>query len=288
MSIRAYPACLLLVLACGDATPDRPAAAPPRPTPPVEPSIDVRLVTDADEVAPGAGFRVGALFTVDDGWHIYWDNPGDAGLRTRLELSAPDGFTVGPVQYPGPVRFTSPGDIVSFGYDEDAALIVDLVAPPGADPDGAATLEARVSWLACKDLCISGRESLTLVVPVEREIAAAGKEILDEHAAHLPRQLSELAGATSEWRSEGDRTILALTIPEVAALRFFPDRNDAVVYAGQEVAADAGATRIEIAFEVDRTHPDLLPGRQGVLRVQRSDGAVYHHIALPWPSGGSS
>src|SRR5690606_19196766 len=34
-------------------------------------------------------------------WHIYWKNPGDSGLRTRLALDGA-GFEAGPVIYPGP------------------------------------------------------------------------------------------------------------------------------------------------------------------------------------------
>ena len=33
---------------------------------------------------PDGSVRAGVIFTLDPGWHLYWKNPGDAGLPTRL------------------------------------------------------------------------------------------------------------------------------------------------------------------------------------------------------------
>ena len=48
---------------------------------------------------------------VEEGWHIYWTNPGDSGLPTRLTFPEQTGLDFGPVQYPLPDRFVAPGEI---------------------------------------------------------------------------------------------------------------------------------------------------------------------------------
>ena len=38
----------------------------------------VRLVSEQDAVVPGKTFWVGIDLVLDDGWHVYWQNPGDS------------------------------------------------------------------------------------------------------------------------------------------------------------------------------------------------------------------
>ena len=44
----------------------------------------VRLVSDSRQIAPGQKFRLGLMFSIEDECQIYWRNPGDAGLATRI------------------------------------------------------------------------------------------------------------------------------------------------------------------------------------------------------------
>src|SRR5262250_2054351 len=96
MRVRGWRHCLVwgaLALAAGVARADGPDPAPPLPVPDgahataapdsVKPRIELRLLVDPTP-APGRVARVGVLFTLDPGWHVYWRNPGEAGLPTRL------------------------------------------------------------------------------------------------------------------------------------------------------------------------------------------------------------
>src|SRR5262249_59225660 len=92
---------------------------------PVEP----RLVSSTAHVEAGKPFEVGVLFHIQRGWHVYWHNPGDAGLPTSVRWTLPDGFTAGPLRWPVPERFQQPGGLV--GYGDDAPLLLGgTVAPP--------------------------------------------------------------------------------------------------------------------------------------------------------------
>lgn len=45
---------------------------------------EAELISDRVSVAPGDTFYAALRMQMDDGWHIYWRNAGDAGLPPRL------------------------------------------------------------------------------------------------------------------------------------------------------------------------------------------------------------
>jgi thiol:disulfide interchange protein DsbD len=92
----------LLSLAMMIAVTVRPAAAqdPFGPGPGMvtgEDLVPVRFVADRDVVHAGETFHVAAIFDIEPKWHIYWMNPGMAGLPTEVEMKAPDGYAVKPM-----------------------------------------------------------------------------------------------------------------------------------------------------------------------------------------------
>ena len=64
---------------------------------------------------PGSQLCVALALTMEEGWHIYWKNPGDSGLPTSIQWNLPEGFSVEETKWPYPQRFETSG-IVSFGY----------------------------------------------------------------------------------------------------------------------------------------------------------------------------
>src|ERR1700683_3237285 len=67
--------------------------------------VQASFVADVTGVAAGKPFAVGVLLKIDPGWHIYWKNPGDAGLPTLVKWDLPSGYSVGDLSYPTPPRF---------------------------------------------------------------------------------------------------------------------------------------------------------------------------------------
>ena len=54
----------------------------------------VRLVSEQDAVAQGEVFWVGFDLMMDDGWHVYWQNPGDSGLAPKIKWELQSGINV--------------------------------------------------------------------------------------------------------------------------------------------------------------------------------------------------
>ena len=54
--------------------------------------VKAALVTDTSSLKHEKKLRLGVLFTMDPGWHIYWKNSGDSGVPTKVEFNLPKGF----------------------------------------------------------------------------------------------------------------------------------------------------------------------------------------------------
>ncbi len=151
---------------------------------PVEP----RLVVSTAHVEAGKPFLLGVLFHIQRGWHVYWHNPGDAGLPTSVRWILPEGFTSGPLRWPVPERFDQPGGVVGYGYD-DTLLLSATVTPPATLAQGApVALRADAGWLACEKLCLRGKKTLELSVgpPAGGKDGAADAALFEDWAKKLP------------------------------------------------------------------------------------------------------
>jgi hypothetical protein len=124
----------------------------------------------------------------DPGWHSYWINPGEAGVKTSVSWKLPPGWKTGGLGYPAPSRFTTSG-LAGFGYEGTVLLPVKITPPE--DFTGTARLSAVISWLACGEAgCVPGKAEIHLDlsagIPKQTEEA---REIL---AAHPPPALREI------------------------------------------------------------------------------------------------
>ncbi len=217
--------------------------------------VRARLVTDASSLAPGGTFRVGVLFEVEPGWHLYWKNPGDAGLAIEVVLGLPEGFEVGPVRWPLPGRFIQPGDLAGYGYQGEVLLAAD-VASPELLPVGGPQVTASVSWLACKDRCVLGSARLAESWPLAVAKAAfeRWRSTLPEPEGSATRPFTvtvvgglapgERSGTVSLWLQWSD-------LP--ASVEWFPETGEHWKVADAKVRTRGTLTRIDA--EVSRVGP---------------------------------
>jgi DsbC/DsbD-like thiol-disulfide interchange protein len=145
----------------------------------------VEAVADVATARAGEPFRVGFHFKMDPAWHIYWQNPGAAGIPTRVKWTLPAGVTAGELQFPVPIKFTQPGDIVGYGY-EDEVLLMAQITPPADYAQAELPVVAEVSWLCCADVCIPGKQRLELKVPVGQTAQPANTPLFERWTQRLP------------------------------------------------------------------------------------------------------
>jgi thiol:disulfide interchange protein DsbD len=135
------------------------------------PAVTARFLSDANAIQPGGSVRVGVLLTMADDWHVYWRNPGDAGLATDLSLKLPEGWTASPMRWPTPVRFAQAGGIVGYGYEKTVLLWRTVTAGPKAPIGETVSIAARVDWLACRVECVPGKAAGSVGLRVRRRPA---------------------------------------------------------------------------------------------------------------------
>jgi thiol:disulfide interchange protein len=230
--------------------------------------VKASLISDASSIAPGQKFRVGVLYHIEPGWHIYWKHPGDSGIATKIEWRLPEGFKVEELQWPIPVREKEPGDLEVFDYANEALLFATLVAPQNL-PSGSVDIGAKSDWLVCQSSCVPGKAQLSLQLKTGAPSASDAVQIFDKYTALLPKTLP------SDWKAtfsrSGKNLQLQVTgIPNNTAIDFFPIQPEEAVIG--HVASNSGKLTIPIDTEpkpINRLDGVLVVGsgenRQGYL-----------------------
>ena len=139
-------------------------------------------MTDVAAVQPGAPFWAGVRMRMDEGWHVYWKNPGDSGLAPSIDWQLPQGFSAGEIRWPYPARI-SVGPFTSFSYEDEVILWSRIFPPADLPVGGDISVAAKIEWLACKVDCLPGGGSLRMSLPVD----AGAPRLHPEGAAALEK-----------------------------------------------------------------------------------------------------
>ncbi|MEG1679418.1 MAG: protein-disulfide reductase DsbD family protein, partial [Stenotrophomonas sp.] len=131
--------------------------------------VQAELVTAQRSVQPGQPLQLALRMQHDPHWHSFWKNAG-TGLPTKLMWELPPGWTAEAIQWPTPILVRDrEGNITGHGYEGLSYLPVRLIAPAGLKPGGAVELKAQARWLMCETVCIPGKATVSLSVPVSAD-----------------------------------------------------------------------------------------------------------------------
>ena len=196
------------------------------------PRVEAMLVVDAAELAPGESVRVGVLFELDPGWHIYWRNAGESGLPTELDYRFP-GARVGPIRWPVPKVFReSDGFLTTYGYSTEVLLASEAVVE--ARGPGMARIEVEADFVTCQIGCIPGSITLGRDIPVTpsgKSGPGTVSELFDTWEQRLPHPADALGIEVEALHSQNAvrpndefKTALTLrcTAPACGGLRLAP------------------------------------------------------------------
>ena len=176
--------------------------------------VEVTLLIDHAEVQRGDRFRVGILFDLDVDWHIYWENPGDAGLPTEIEWHG-EGLEFGPLQWAAPgVYLEDDGRLITFGYDSQVVLYSEVLV--GEEVSDTVEISAEVQYLACHGACLPGEHSLHRQLQVGSQTQPAAKEVVDlfdRYSLQLPKDAETLGIETSAALDEEHGVLEVILCP---------------------------------------------------------------------------
>jgi thiol:disulfide interchange protein/DsbC/DsbD-like thiol-disulfide interchange protein len=177
--------------------------------PPLDPSphSDVVLVSAAAGAQAGRTVSVAVRLTLDDGWHTYWTNPGDAGLPLKVSWQLPAGVTAGPLQFPTP-HLTPQPPLMSYGYERELFALADLTIGAEVAVGTELTLAGKAEWLACADVCLPAAGDLSLTLPVVAGTTSQSTKWSEAIAATR----AQLPQASIGWRVQSWTTTTGYTL----------------------------------------------------------------------------
>jgi thiol:disulfide interchange protein DsbD len=205
-------------------------------------NVEAELVPATTAAVPGSPVTVALRLKMRDGWHTYWQNPGDSGLPTTIEWKLPAGVTAGPIQWPTPHPLPF-GPLVNYGYEGEVYLPTTLSVPKDVAPGADLAIAARADWLVCKETCIPEGADLTLALPV-RATAAPHPTFGAPVGATLAALPRPLVGWAVEARGEGPKVSVALKPSAAAAdpgtVHFFPFQEGRIEASSPQTLARSG------------------------------------------------
>jgi len=221
---------------------------------------------------------VGLYFKLEPGWHIYWKNPGDAGLPPHVSWTLPAGIIAGPMQFPAPKRLPL-GPLMDFGYEKEVLFPLKLHVADSVK-GGPVTLRAKVDWLICQASCIPGKAELEVqrnvfggMFKIPYGLPAQFRPFIERIPKSLPRSVK--LGFIST--REGFRLTVETGRRETTAL-FFPADQDIL-----DNPAPQKVTPLENGLILDLKKDGSLKNEPKQLRgvLELSGGRNYEIVALP-------
>ncbi len=155
---------------------------------------EIEMRTDYRSVSAGDEFHIIIELTPDQGWHAYWENPGDAGLKLEMDWDVPEGVEIGPLQFTTPhlIPFE---EIVSYGYDGKVTILADARVAEDVDVSQL-QISGNAFWLICSDaLCVPQDAKIGFSLPVgESAIEPDLMALVEAAKADMP--------LTADWVSQ--------------------------------------------------------------------------------------
>ena len=262
------------------------AAASARAAPVDTGHIQADLVARTAAAAPGSTFHVALTQRLDQGWHSYWRNPGDAGAPPRIRWILPQGWSAGSIVWATPRRLPLK-TLMDYGYTGEVVLPIPINVPASARPGQTVVLEAEVAFLVCQTLCVPERAVLSLPVRVQTGSplpAPRTGALIDRALAAAPKS----AGLTSSFARKGGVVTLTVDGPLLKGARadaayFYPYASTVIEHAApQRVERRGDRIVFSLAAGEDFRRGAAPTSLGGVIVL---GGAAYEVTARPRPAG---
>ncbi|MXX22100.1 MAG: hypothetical protein F4Z93_03070, partial [Rhodospirillales bacterium] len=143
-----------------------------------------RIVSAVTAAGSRPTLPLGLQVALDDGWHIYWRSPGEAGLPPTLTVG-PASENVASVEFvwPVPEQSVEQGQLVTRTYAGNVLIPIRLhVEEPGRPT----TLDAGIDYQVCAQVCIPVRVDTLLHLPAGAASPSSHARIIAEAEARVP------------------------------------------------------------------------------------------------------
>ena len=162
-------------------------------------------------------FYVGVRLEMQDGWHTYWENPGDSGSPFEAKWTTDAGVIIENVSWPTPQTIPYP-PLMTYGYEGDVVFPFQVFRSLDTE---LTKISLDFDFLICADICIPEQATLTLDLT-----SASSSDLLDQAIDNLPTKLVKTTSAIS-----GDELKVVFQSPkEFSSAYIFPREGNLFVY----------------------------------------------------------
>jgi|TARA_B110000438_G_scaffold303752_1_gene367004 thiol:disulfide interchange protein DsbD len=232
----------------------------------------LKISSNYTAIEPGDSLTIGLEFKLNDGWHTYWKNPGDAGGAASIEWDLPKGFTASEILWPGP-DLIPVEPLMTFGYEDEVTLLSTLASTGTASFP--AYIKAKVSWYTCKDICIPQEGEVEIVINQGAQLPSKQKIFLSSVSKKIP---TNPAGPIRVELLD-DNYYVQATIENPDSLQsayFFPEEYGVISYTQKQnlIINDKN-----ISLEIKPAEVEIKRNNfKGVLRIDREQQTEYFVI----------
>lgn len=248
------------------------------PIPEFKEPVVVSLISEEESIQPGHPFWVAIRLEIDEQWHTYWKNPGDAGMAPVVTWNLPEGYRASELQWPIPNRFAL-SSVVGFGYEHEMILLAQIT-PPSSYQKTPVAISAEMRWVVCSnETCLPGEGKIDLTLPVKEQspiAASKNKEIFERARAQIPQKHTGL----SAQRKDG---LIELAFDEkdkkhtVNKVDFFPEVQQNIDYKEETLLQEDPDQVYKVILKEIEKNSSL----KGILVLQTSEGRSAYHVDVP-------
>lgn len=257
-------ACILVLLTSCTRPAPQSASEPSASEPQRHSSASLLIAQTA--ATPGSRVSLGITFEVENGWHIYWRNPGDSGEPPQMQWRLPAGVAAGTFSWPTPTRLTNPAG-TDYGFEGTTVLLTSIQFPATAQPGTTIDVGGDLRWLVCHDICVPQRARLKAPVRIAEtaSVDSAARQGLQSAAERLPQPMPVSFRPKVTALPEGFRLTIVTGEP-VTRAQFFPAEPEQIDNeAPQDVTSKPG--RLSLTLKKSEYLKQKPPRLTGVIVI---------------------
>jgi DsbC/DsbD-like thiol-disulfide interchange protein/cytochrome c biogenesis protein CcdA len=223
------------------------------------PRDQVSLISQAS-IPTGGQLQLALKFHLTPGWHIYWSNPGDAGLPPAITPTSQASF--GPITFPPPELLLQP-PIAAY------VLSGSVILPFTATNITGNAITTRAQWLVCANICVPEHANFTLPLNGGPAADAALFTLSQIMPSPFPASIAP----------DGTLSLAGPAATQIAAAHFFPNAPGMLVNAAPQNLAFT-ATGLTLKLPLLPNAPPLA----GLLELTDPTGAMRALSLAPSPT----
>jgi thiol:disulfide interchange protein DsbD len=162
-------------------------------------------------------FFVGVRLEMQDGWHTYWENPGDSGNPFNARWSTDAGVIIENVSWPTPQTIPYP-PLMTYGYEGDVVFPFQVFRSLDTE---LTEISLDFDFLICADICIPEKATLTLDLT-----SASSSDLLDQAISALPTKLI----STKSYINADELKVTFRSPKEFSSAYIFPRESNLFAY----------------------------------------------------------